>query len=489
MHTMPPNQIGLFMANVLIIDDDRQMCRMLAQTIESMSHFSVCANTIKEGLEAVTTNDFDVVFLDVNLPDGTGLEILPRIRNLQPPPEVIIITGEGGPDGAELAIQNGAWDYIQKPFSLNKVRLPIKRILQYREELKKVEKKSIALKLDGFVGTGPVMAPFLDSVAQAANSDANVLILGETGTGKELCAKTIHANSARADNSFVVVDCAALHSTLVESTLFGFEKGSFTGADRARDGLIKQADKGTLFLDEIGELSLEHQKSFLRVLQEKRFRAIGSKKEIKSDFRLLAATHQDLDKMSNGGKFRKDLLFRLRSIVIDIPPLREHPDDIKALVSYYMNRIYNKLGMDMKGYSPEFLDAICAYPWPGNIRELINTLEGIISAAQFEATLFPKHLPEYIRIQLARTKASSPVDQNQAGQFSRNSAPLETHLPFYRDFRERVLADADKTYFQNLMAATRGSVKDACRISGLGRTRLYTILKKYNISRLGWPRE
>ncbi len=473
------------MANILIIDDDKQVCRMLDQVIGGMGHAAQSSYTIHQGYELAVSGDYDVVFLDVNLPDGVGLDVLPKIRSLDPAPEVIIITGEGGPDGAETAIQNGAWDYIQKPISPKKIILPLKRILQYREELEKVEKKSVALKLDGFVGTGPRMTPFLDSVAQAANSSANVLILGETGTGKEMCAKTIHINSDRADQNFVVVDCAALHSTLVESTLFGFEKGAFTGADHAREGLIKQADKGTLFLDEIGELNLEHQKSFLRVLQEKRFRAIGSKKEETSDFRLLAATNRDLDEMAKQGKFRKDLLFRLRSVTISIPPLREHSDDIKALTTYYMNKIYNKLGTDMKGYSPEFLEALNTYRWPGNIRELINTLESVISAAQFEATLFPKHLPEYVRIELARGK----VSQNEAlavKQPEEDTGLQQPAIPAYKVYKERILSDADTKYFRNLMASVKGSVKDACRISGLGRTRLYTLLKKYDISRFGW---
>jgi two-component system NtrC family response regulator len=467
------------MAHVLIIDDDEMMCDMLSTMVSHMGHEVTCANTLQDGLQESSSRDFDVVFLDVQMPDGSGLDVLPRIRETPSSPEVIIITGFGDPDGAELAIKNGAWDYIEKPSSIKTMTLPLVRALQYREE-KQARKPPVALNREGIVGNSPQMKACIDLVAQAANSDATVLITGETGTGKELFAYAIHNNSPRADKNFVVVDCAALPENLVESMLFGHERGAFTGADRAQDGLIKQADGGTLFLDEVGEMPLSTQSSFLRVLQERRFRPIGGKQEIESNFRLVVATNRDLEGMVTQGQFRKELLFRLRSFTIELPPLREHPDDIKELVLYYTAQICERYGTETKGFSPEFFEALFSYDWPGNIRELVNTMERTIAAARQAPILFPKHLPPHIRIDVARTslRKEAPVVTSQLG----DANPL-SKLPSLRDFRENVISEAEKNYLQDLMSLTRGNIKEACNISGLSRPRLYALLKKYHISR------
>ena len=311
------------MANILIIDDDNLIRDSFSEVVRRMGHEPHVASSMSEGLKAIKTGRFDLVFSDVRMPDGSGLDLLPEIRQIDFPPEVIIMTGYGDPDGAELAIKNGAWDYIGKPVSIQEIMLPVERALQYREK-SRVTVLPVSLKRDGIIGNGHKLRSCLDRLAQAAHSDASVLISGETGTGKELFAWAIHENSPRADKNFVVVDCAALPETLVESTLFGHVRGAFTGADKARDGLIKQADGGTLFMDEIGELSAGIQKTFLRVLQEKRYRPVGGSQEIKSDFRLVAATNRDLDGMSANGGFREDLLFRVRTLVIDLPPLRDN---------------------------------------------------------------------------------------------------------------------------------------------------------------------
>lgn len=468
------------MAHVLIIDDDEMLCDMLSTMVKQMGHDVTCALTLQDGLEEVSSGDFDVVFLDVRMPDGNGLNILPRIRETSSSPEVIIITGYGDPDGAELAIKNGAWDYIEKPSSIKAMTLPLVRALQYREE-KKARKPPVALNREGIVGNSPQMRACIDLVAQAANSDANVLIIGETGTGKELFAWAIHNNSPRADGNFVVVDCAALPETLVESVLFGHERGAFTGADRAQDGLIKQADGGTLFLDEVGELPLSIQSAFLRVLQERRFRPIGGRQEIASDFRLVAATNRDLDKMVQDGQFRKELLFRLRSFTIELPPLREHPEDIKELALYYTAKICERYGTETKGFSPEFFEALDAYDWPGNVRELVNTVERAIASARHDPILFPKHLPTHIRINVARASVSKEVS-SEVNQ--RESAGPSRILPNLRDFRDTIISEAEQQYLRDLMSLAGGKIREACKISGLSRPRLYALLKKYRISRL-----
>jgi two-component system NtrC family response regulator len=467
------------MAHLLIIDDDEMMCDMLSTMVRQMGHEVTCANTLQDGLQESSSGDFDVVFLDVRMPDGSGLDVLPRIREAPSCPEVIIVTGFGDPDGAELAIKNGAWDYIEKPSSIKAMTLPLVRALEYRQE-KQARKPPIALNREGIVGNSPQMKACIDLVAQAVNSDATVLITGETGTGKELFAYAIHNNSHRANKNFVVVDCAALPENLVESMLFGHERGAFTGADRAQDGLIKQAHGGTLFLDEVGELPLSTQSSFLRVLQERRFRPIGGKQEIGSDFRLVAATNRDLEAMVKNGQFRKELLFRLRSFTIELPPLREHPEDIKELTLHYAAKICERYGTDTKGFSPEFFEALDSYDWPGNVRELVNTMERAIAAARQDPILFPKHLPTHIRIDVARTslRKEAPVVLSQMG----GADPLRT-LPTLRDFRENAISEAEQQYLYDLMSFTGGDIKDACTISGLSRPRLYALLKKYHISR------
>jgi two-component system NtrC family response regulator len=473
------------MVNILIIDDDQMLCDMMGRHLKYVNHKSTCANSLREGFDRLNTSHFDVVFLDVRLPDGDGLSAIPEIRQLLYSPEVIIITGEGDPNGAELAIKSGAWDYIQKPISPDKMTLPLSRALQYRDSLLSMKKTPVVLKRENIVGNSPRMMACLDSVAQAAGTDINVMLAGETGTGKELFAKALHDNSGRSDKNFVVVDCAALPETLIESSLFGYEKGAFTGADKPREGLIKQADGGSLFLDEVGELTLTLQKAFLRVLEERRYRPIGSKQEVASDFRLISATNRNLERMTQTGQFREDLLHRLRTITIEPPPLRENLADLKAMAVHHMISICTRYGIDTKGFSPDFFDVLRAYAWPGNVRELIHALEDSINRAKFEPTLFPQHLPNRIRVQVARSAVGAnhavPVKDTALGESGDCAV-----LPAYRDFRNTVVADMEKEYFQNLIQSTRGDIRQACEISGLGRSRLYTLLKKYNISRSGW---
>ncbi|MCP4715732.1 MAG: sigma-54-dependent Fis family transcriptional regulator [Deltaproteobacteria bacterium] len=466
------------MAHILIIDDDTMMSDMLSQMVDRMGHAATCVDTLSAGMESVGSSTYDVVLLDVRLPDGNGLDLLPEIRKGAYSPEVIIITAEGDPDGAELAIKNGAWDYIEKPSSVEKMSLPIIRALQYRDE-KEAKKPPVALKRDSIIGNSPQMKACLDMLAQAANSAAPVLVFGETGTGKELFAWAIHENSSRVKKNFVVVDCAALPETLVESSLFGYKKGAFTGADKDMEGLIKQADGGTLFLDEIGELPLNLQKAFLRVLQEHRFRPVGSKIEIESNFRVVAASNRNLSQMVQRGQFRSDLLFRLESILIEIPALRERVEDVKELAMHYVAKLCERYGVETKGFSPEFFEALLAYEWSGNVRELVNTIEWALSAAQNDPTFHPRHLPPNIRIQLARKSIGK---KSRASDGFVHQATLPSSLPKLQDFRDDVITRAEKQYLDELMSAAGNDVKKACSISGLSRPRLYAILKKYGIS-------
>jgi two-component system NtrC family response regulator len=471
------------MADVLIIDDDQVLCTMLSGKLKQMGHEVACAFTLKDGLEAVSASTFDIVFLDVRMPDGSGLEILPRVRATPSAPEVIIMTGQGDPDGAELAIRDGAWDYIEKPSTMKQMVLPFTRALQYRDE-RMAKRPPVVLKRENIVGNSPRMRSCLELLAQAAGGSANVLLTGETGTGKELFAQAIHQNSSRADRRFVVVDCTALPETLAESMLFGHVKGAFTGADRVQEGLIRQADGGTLFLDEVGELPLNIQKTFLRVLQEHRFRPIGGKEEVVSNFRLISATNRDLDKMAEEGTLRKDLLFRLRAFTITLHPLRERREDIKDLVLYHTARLCERDGLPMKGFSPEFLNALSVYDWPGNVRELANTLESALNAARHESILFPNHLPTSIRIRMARSsfaKESCPLNAKADSTAETLSRPTG-FLPM-KTVREAAVAAAEKRYLEELLSFTEGDIEKACRISQLSRPRFYALLRKHQVSR------
>jgi len=473
------------MADVLIVDDDVEICLMLADLVGNIGHNTVFCHTLAEGLSHAQSLNFDVIFLDVKMPDGNGLEILPKLRNNHFPPEVIIITGVGDTNGAEMAIKNGAWDYLQKPLYPKNIILPLKRVLQYREGVKSTGASLVLLDNSGIIGKSVQIQSCLDIVAQAARTDNSVLITGETGTGKELFARAIHHNSVRSAQPFVVVDCASLPETLVESQLFGHEKGAFTSADRATDGLISQANGGTLFLDEVGELSPRLQKAFLRVLQERQFRRVGGDHEIESNFRLLAATHRSLENMVKNGIFREDLLYRLRSVSIDLPPLRRRKEDIQELVSYLTGCIFAKQGLKPKDYSPDFISSLSQYEWPGNIRELNNTLEATISKAFDEPILFPKHIPEHIRIKMAQSTVA-PLVNSHAPKLPSEIKISRTNLPTMKVYRCSAIDKAEKVYLQELMANVQGNIKEACRISGLGRTRLFTLMKKHEVSRMGW---
>ena len=468
------------MTAILIIEDDIKYYDSLSNILRGMGHEVTCAETLARGLKELSSSNFDIVFLEVHMPDGNGLDVLSEILATPCLPEVIIITDFRTIEHAKMAIEKGAWCYIKKEFSKNQITLLIINILQYLEKrsgshaLTPLEDKHFT----DIIGSSTSIKHCKNLVASIAKIEANVLITGETGTGKELFASAIHNHSPRAQNNFVTVDCTALPAGLLESILFGYEKGAYTGAEKSRDGLIKQANGGTLFLDEVGELPLAMQSSFLRVIQEHRFRPVGYKEEIGSDFRLIAASNRDLEDMVRQGQFREDLLFRLRAFTIEVPPLRKRSQDIKELAVYYTSSLCKQYGLAKKVFDPGFFTALDAYSWPGNVRELIHALESALIAAQNEPALFPKHLPTYIRIWLAR--ASLGIDESYD-----NAAPAihasGTFLKL-KDVREIALTNAEEKYLKDLMNFSKSDIKNACELSGLSRTRLYVLLKKHNIA-------
>lgn len=471
------------MARVVIIDDDSMFRVLLSEHCALLGHEARVAGSIKEGKALLTSWPVDLVFLDVRLPDGNGLDTLPFVQGLPSSPEIIIITGMGDANGAELAIKNGAWDYLQKPLSRQEIILHIRRALEYHE--KKMQRSShINLKRDEIVGKSRALCDCLDQVAHCAGTETGVLISGETGTGKELFAQAIHVNSPRAQGPFVVIDCASLPEKLIESILFGHVKGAFTGAANDQKGLIEQADGGTLFLDEAGELPLETQKNFLRILQEQVYRPVGKDREQKSNFRLVAATNRDLSGMVRQGLFRSDLFFRLNTFTIHLPPLRDRGQDIEKLTMNFVFSICRRNHLPIKGVAPETLEALAAYPWPGNVRELKNTLERAIIADPKDPVLYPIHLPPEIRLSRIRSMVSQKHEQSPAGL----SRPLPGHIPFpetlrpFKEYRRQLTGEIEKHYLQRLLRETGGNITQACSISQLSRSRLYDLLKLHALT-------
>lgn len=459
---------------ILIIDDDAPVCKSIASAAKKLGLESFLAHTLKDGMAALVSDLYSVVFLDLRLPDGNGIDILPDICKNSDSPEVIVITGYGDAISVEKALRLGAWDYIEKPFSRSDLSQIMRDVILSRQPMK-VREVSIDFQREGIIGKSQVMRKSLDLIGTAAAGNANVLITGETGTGKEIFARTIHSHSMRSGGDFVIVDCAAIPPNLVESILFGHEKGSFTGAHRSQKGLISQAHRGTLFLDEVGELPLSIQKKFLRVLEEGRFRPVGRASEVESDFRVLSATNKNLEKLVEKKRFRQDLLFRLRSLTIDVPSLRERSGDVPILTDYFLNKICMRNRVKKKRLSSAFKSVLQQYSWPGNVRELIHTLESAVAVALDSPILVPKHLPYHIHVQVKRCAVTGKKSA------ALREAPWDT-LPSLREVREEAISEIEQQYLHELMRQTKGNVRRACAISGLSRSRLYALLKHHDIS-------
>jgi two-component system NtrC family response regulator len=474
------------MASILIIDDEEFIRVSLSSRVTRLNHTASTASTLKQGLDLIDNQSFDLVFLDVNLPDGCGLDVLSAIKQNPSKPEVIIITAVGSSEGAKIAIKNGAWDYITKPFSKEEIILHIQRTLDYRKAKQK-QCQAVALETDAIIGKSNPIKKCINQIAQCANSNTNVLIFGETGTGKELFAKAIHDNSHLTKGEYIVVDCAAMPEALTENLLFGHVKGAFTGADRLSEGLIKNADGGTLFLDEIGELPLSVQKAFLRVLQERKFRPVGSSKEISSKFRLISATNRDLDEMVAQGKFRQDLLHRLKTFSIELPPLRKRKEDIPVLAQYYIETLCKKHSLEPKTLLPETLEVLNKFHWPGNIRELINAIEVAMLSEPDLSVLYPMFLPDRIRINFADKRLSVGTRGKKSVKFSDgppsilSSLYVRDDIPKLKEFRETAIDEIENLYFKVLLKKAKGNPEKAAQLSGLSKSRVYFNIKKYNL--------
>jgi two-component system NtrC family response regulator len=453
---------------------------------EAGAELEVDFHRIADITEFHKTFQADVLLLSVHPRSDGHISALSQVLEMDDPPEIIVLAEKGNPNAAEEAIRSGAWDYLEMPVTTSILRLTVKRALQYRAE--KVSKHLPAsFQRESIIGESSALMDCLELVAhQAAPRNSNVLITGESGTGKELIARAIHENSERSVNPFVVVDCAALPQTLVESVLFGHEKGAFTGAERKTGGLVEQADTGTLFLDEVGELPLAIQKTFLRVLQERTFRPVGSSTVHRSDFRIVSATNKDLDDLVARGLYRKDLLFRLRALTIEIPPLRQRKRDIKPLAIHYISSRCEQNGIELKSFSTDFFEVLMEHSWPGNIRELNQTLEFALTDAGASPVLFSRHLPPGLRAEVKRNSLFPPppndVTLSRASDRNVSDTTFSDPLPTLAQVRKEAVSHAEEAYLEELVRQTGGDMAQACRVAGLSRSRLYSLLKKYLVS-------
>lgn len=458
------------MAKILLIDDEQMMHVLFADVAAGLGHQFEAAGSLAEGWAKAESGDHDVVFLDVLLPDGNGIEELNRYKALPSAPEIIVITSYGDSSGAATVLEQGGWEYLTKPLTVDKIEQSLRDVVTYRQHSAPA---AAQVQHSDIIGSSPRLVQCLAKIDEAARMDVTAMIYGETGTGKELFAKAVHERSSRAGRPFVTLDCAALSPTLIGSQLFGHVRGAFTGADRSRDGVIAQAHGGTLFMDEIGELPLEMQASFLRVLETGRFRPVGSQKERESNFRLVAATNRNLEEMARLGLFRSDLLYRLRGVTVTLPPLRERGEDLEPLASHYINEACAELGGCDKDISSEFWATLRAYPWPGNVRELKHAVRRALAAAQDGPVIYSRHLPTQIRIKAAQQGLDGlPVSADSL------AAPEEI-FPKLKDYRDK----AERDYVEMLLGRTDRNMKQAAEMAGVSRGYLYELLKKHGMKR------
>jgi DNA-binding NtrC family response regulator len=367
------------MGRILIADDHDSLRRGLAQALADASHDVEEAPNGNAAIEKIHDGFFDVVVSDLKMGGSSGLDVLKTAKSLHPTTSVIVMTAFGSVSTAVEAMKAGAFDYVQKPFEVEEMEVKIEKALEMRRMQHQIDYLRHAqgdiYDFDRLIGSSGALEKVLGVVRKVAKSNTTVLVRGETGTGKELIAGAVHHNSHRASRNFIKVNCAALQENLLESELFGHEKGAFTGADKQRIGRFEQADGGTLFLDEIGDMSANTQAKILRVLQEHEFERLGGTRTIKVDVRLIAATNRDLPTMVESGSFREDLYYRLNVVTIEMPPLRERKEDVAALAGFFVKRFSGELKKKIEGLEPEALKLLMRYHWPGNIRELENAIE------------------------------------------------------------------------------------------------------------------
>ena len=444
--------------SILVVDDDRAHRTMLQTLVGGWGYGVEEADDGAVAIDKVHRRPYDLVLMDVRMVKVSGLEALTEIKAFNPAIPVIIMTAYSSVETAVDALKKGAYDYLTKPLDFDELKLAIERAMDHSrlKEENRALKESLGTGFDtgDIIGRSQTMVTLLETVALVAPSEATVLITGESGTGKELVAGTIHVNSPRRAMPFIKVNCAAITEPLLESELFGHEKGSFTGADRRKEGRFRLAHKGSIFHDEIGEMSLAMQAKLLRVIQEKEIQRVGGEETLSVDVRVIAATNRDLRAEIDRGRFREDLYYRLNVVTLSVPPLRERREDIPLLAQHFLEGFAEKNRKKIKGFTPNAMDRLLRYDWPGNVRELMNAVERgvILCGAEYISELdFPLSVQE----SLARVEDTAPPEVN---------VPLE---------------EVEKAAILRTLEASGGNKSEAARRLGITRRTLHKKLKKY----------
>lgn len=443
---------------ILVVDDEQVHRYMLSSMFKEWGWRCVEADDGLTAVEAVEKHSYDAVLMDVRMARMDGREAFTRIHAMKPSLPVIIMTAYSSVDDAVEAIQHGAHDYLTKPLDFDRLRLTLERAVDRHqvEEKKRDQHPDETQFQSSIIGSSAPMLELLEMIGYVAPTEATVLVAGESGTGKELVAESLHSNSERKDKPFVKVNCAALADSLLESELFGHEKGAFTGADRRREGKFVQADGGTLFLDEIGETSQAMQVKLLRVLQEQELQRVGGEETIRVDVRIIAATNRNLEEEVRNGQFREDLYYRLNVVMLLVPPLRERGDDIPLLVDHFVKKFAEKNRKAVASIAPDCINLLCRYPWPGNVRELENAIErGVILMRGDQLSI--KSLP------LPVQKYSEKKSESDPGK------PSSLH-------------EAEKIMILKTLQETGGNKSEAARRLGITRKTLQNKLQKYDES-------
>ena len=456
-------------ATVLVVDDEHLIRWSLEQQLRREGYGVLLAETGAEALQKAQAEGPDLVLLDVRLPDADGLEILERLRVANPEAPVIMITAHGGVESAVRAMKLGAHDYVIKPFDVEELKLTVKKALEtkiLRRDLARFqEEASHGARRDDLVGVSGVIRELKTLIQRIAESDATTVLLeGESGTGKDLVARVIHFESARARGPFLAVNCVALPEHLLESELFGHEKGAFTDAKILKKGLFEQADGGTVYLDEIGDMKPGLQAKLLRLIEEKTFRRVGGVRDLQVDVRIIAATNRDLAAAIEAGEFRKDLYYRLKVFPIHLSPLREHPEDILPLVLCFISRFNREMRREILDIHLEAQACLQRYPWPGNVRELRNVLERAMILATGDV-LKMEHLPPEISAAQPELLSALPTPSKPA--------PIALPLEGLR------LEEVERDLVRQALQATEGNQVRAARLLGISRDALRTRMKKF----------
>ena len=459
------------MNTILVIDDEERVCWAFEEFLSDEGYHVFTAHNAEQGLQLAALHQPDVVLLDIQLPGMDGLEALRILHEQHPETDVIMITAYGTSETTIKAMQQGAYDYITKPPDLNAVQEMIDRAIQARELASQLDTAVAPLTpLGQLIGQSPEMQQIYKLIGMLTTNMIPVLIEGETGTGKELVAQAIHANSLRRSGPFVPVNCGALPDTLLESELFGYRRGAFTGATANKPGKFELADGGTLFLDEADSMSAALQVKLLRVLQHSEFDRLGGTGSVTVDVRIIAATNEDLAKQVHEGLFREDLYYRLKPISITLPPLRERREDIPLLVEHFLARTSQELGKPIRGVADSVMDIFMRYDWPGNVRELENAIRSAMVRTRSDVIL-PEHLSEEVRPAQSMTDRAVPGTCIFEREFERYIAQQLKHPPEY-NFYQHIIDELDRILLRTVLAHSGDNQVQAAKLLDISRTTL-----------------